>query len=146
MTEAVQQHASRIPEEIARALDGLQSDEERAVFVLLFEQPGLSFTELQEELGDEDQLHPTTLSNALDDLKAGGLIRKRMGDADEETGFTSSYFISEYGERFINSLFDSLGDVHGPGGRRRSFVRPSLSLQESAGNVRKEMEDELAEL
>ncbi|WP_430639203.1 hypothetical protein [Haloferax volcanii] len=118
-TASVQRYASKFPEELSDAVDGISGETERAVFILLFNEGDLAFTEIRDELGDEDPLHQQTLSNALANLKAGGLIRKRILEDADESPFSSYYSLSEFGHRFIHSLFDSLGSVDGPAGRRQ---------------------------
>lgn len=119
-----QRYSGKFPEEISKAIDGLSGEAERAVVIVLFDEGDMAFSELQEELGEGEELHQETLSNALSDLKTGGLIRKRILEDEEESPFSSYYSLSEYGERFVHSLFDSLGSLQGPAGRRRSAVSP----------------------
>jgi DNA-binding HxlR family transcriptional regulator len=148
-TNSVKEYSNRFPWEIQSAIDGIDGDTERAVIALLFDEDKLSFTEIQEELGDEDPLHPQTLSNSLSKLKKGGLIEKRILDSDlddehPEEIFSSYYEISEYGERFVEALFASLGDVHGSSGINTKVIAvPQNQSYEAATEVRTELEEEL---
>jgi DNA-binding HxlR family transcriptional regulator len=146
MGESVEEYASKFPEEISRAIDGLSGETERAVFVLLYDEGPLAFTEIKEELSDdEDELHQTTLSNALSDLRNGGLIQKQVKEADEETQFSSYYSLSEYGDRFLNSLLDTLGNAQGPAGRRRPIVEVDLD-RGNLYDATREMRGEVAKV
>ena len=145
-TTAVQRYSEKFPEEISKAINGLSGETERAVVIVLYNQGDLAFTELREELGDDEALHPETLSNALSNLKSGGLIRKRILEDDEEAPFSSYYVLSEYGERFIYSLFDSLGSLQGPAGRRQPAVSPPLledSLLDSGEDLARNLQEQL---
>jgi len=127
-TQSIRRYSEKYPEEIRLAIEGIDGETEQAILVLLFDEERLAFTQLQRKLGDEDPLHPEKLSNALDNLKRGGLVRKKINDSNPEQGgseknFSSYYLISEYGRRFTQSLFDSL---HNPEERRR---RPTTSQQ-----------------
>jgi len=141
MTQSVETFAAKFPEEISRAIDGLSGETERAVFVLLYDEEPLAFTQIKTRLSDEEEeLHQTTLSNALSKLKKGGLVQKRVRDVDEETQFTSYYSVTEYGKRFLNSLFDSLGTAHGPSGRRQPVMSGASGLYDATAEMRDEME------
>lgn len=145
-TTAVQRYSEKFPEEISKAIDGLSGETERAVVIVLYNQGDLAFTELREELGDDEPLHPETLSNVLSNLKSGGLIRKRILEDDEVAPFSSYYVLSEYGERFIYSLFDSLGSLQGPAGRRQPAVSPPLledSLLDSGEDLARNLQKQL---
>lgn len=109
-TESIRELSNRFPVEIVAALDGVRNATNRAIFVLLFDEDRLAFTELQKKLGDDDKLHPTTLNQALDEMQKAGLIRQRLIE-DSEEPFSSYYEVTEYGERLINVLFQSLGEV-----------------------------------
>ncbi|MFB6186594.1 MAG: hypothetical protein ABEI86_06985 [Halobacteriaceae archaeon] len=143
-TTAVQNYSKKFPEEIAKAIDGLSGRTEKAVFIVLFNEGELAFTELREELGDEEQLHQETLSNALSNLKDGGLIRQQILEDEDESPFTSYYVLSEYGERFVHSLFDSLGTLEGTSGRRKvAFTQPRDNLIESTQDLAKDLEKKM---
>jgi DNA-binding HxlR family transcriptional regulator len=150
-TNSVKEYSNRFPWEIQSAINGIDGDTERAIIALLFDENKLPFTELQEELGDEEPLHPQTLSNSLSKLRKGGLIEKRILDSDlddehPEDTFSSYYEISEYGERFVEALFASLGDVHGSRGISREVIAvPQNESYEAVNEIRSEMENELAQ-
>lgn len=144
MTESIERYANKFPNEISRAIDGLEGETRRAVFVLLYDEERLAFAEIKEELSDEEEeLHQQTLTNALNDLISGGLVEKRVLEADEETRFSSYYSVTEYGNRFLNSLFDSLGDVRGSKGRRRPMIEMSGGLYESGMEMGGEISEAL---
>lgn len=105
------EHTGKFPIEIAKAVDGLSGEKNRAVFIVLFNEGELAFSQLQEELGAGDRLHQEKLTTALNELKEGGLIRKQIREDDESSPFSSYYSVSEYGNRFLDSLFTSLGEV-----------------------------------
>jgi DNA-binding HxlR family transcriptional regulator len=108
MTEqSVSQKAEQIPFEIRRAIEGFDSEREQAIVVTLIDEGPLSFSELQAELGD---LHNQKLTNALKKLRQGALVRKRATDA-MESKYDAYYEVSEYGERFVDCLLESLGSV-----------------------------------
>jgi DNA-binding HxlR family transcriptional regulator len=121
-TEIDPQYLDGFPEELSKAIDGLSGEAERAVVIVLFNEEEAAFSELQDELGNGEKLHQETLSNALSNLKSGGLIRQRILEDEDATPFSSYYSLSEYGERFVYSLFDSLGSLNGPSGRRQPTV------------------------
>ncbi|WP_147298713.1 hypothetical protein [Haloferax sp. Atlit-47N] len=144
-TASVQRYASKFPEELGDAVDGISGETERAVFILLFDEGDLAFTEIRDKLGDEGPLHQQTLSTALANLKAGGLIRKRILEDADESPFTSYYSVSEFGHRFIHSLFDSLGSADGPAGRRQVIPDQfSSNLYDSTMEVKDDIRKQLA--
>lgn len=147
-TTAIQRYSEKFPEEISKAIDGLSGKTERAVFIVLFNEGDMAFTELQNELGDDEPLHSQTLTDALSNLKSGGLIRQRILEDDEDSPFSSYYTLSEYGERFIYSLFDSLGSLQGPAGRRQPAVSAPLledSLLDSGEDLARNLQKQLME-
>lgn len=105
--ELISQKAEQIPFEIRRAVEGFDGEREQAIVVTLIDEGPLSFSELQDELGD---LHNQKLTNALKKLRQGALVRKRATDA-MESKYDAYYEVSEYGERFVNCLLESLGSV-----------------------------------
>lgn len=121
-TESIREYSEKFPWEIRDAIEGIEGETEQAVMALLMNEEPLAFTEIQEKLSDEEkELHQQTLSNALSNLTSGGLIRKKIkdinpGEDHPETSFSSYYSVSEYGDRFVHSLFDSLGSVDGSSG------------------------------
>lgn len=142
-----QGYVQKFPEELSKAVDGLGGDAERAVVIALFNEGNMAFSELQNELGEGEKLHQEKLSTALSSLKRGGLIRKKILEDENKTPFSSYYSLSEYGERFIYSLFESLGSLQGGGGRRQIIKDTSPytnTLQESGEALAASLEEEIA--
>lgn len=108
MTDPIQQYANRFPHEISAAIEGLDNDRKRAIFVLLYDDPGLSFTEIQSELSDEKIFASETLSTCLEDLKSGALVNRRVRNDDDDSRFSTAYSVSKYGEQFFKALLGSL--------------------------------------
>ncbi len=102
MSEQRDEYASQMPLEIRLAVDGLSghNDTGYAVVMLLSEESQLRFEELREELN----VHRQTLTNTLDDLQHGGLVKKRAGEliGDQSTG---AYELSDFGDRLLNGLY-----------------------------------------
>lgn len=111
MTQKVQNIANKLPFEIQNAITAFDKDTRQAIIITLLNEGDLRFSELKEKLSDPDQaIHNQTLTNALEKLQKGGLINKRV--ADTEGGDIKSYYeVSEYGERFVDCLLNSLGSV-----------------------------------
>lgn len=105
--ESASRKAEQIPFEIRRAIDAFGGEREQAIVVTLIDEGPLSFSELNDELGG---LHNQTLTNALKNLRRGALVRKRATDS-MESRYDAYYEVSEYGERFVNCLLESLGSV-----------------------------------
>ena len=147
MTQTVKEYSEGFPIEIRAGVEGIDGETEQAIMVLLMNEGSLAFSEIKEKLSDPDEeLHPTTLSNALESLKAGGLINKRVDEADPESGLSSYYSVSEYGRRFVNSLFDSLGRAEGVKGRKMPILGSSNNLFESTEQVGAEIGKEMSAL
>lgn len=147
MTQTVKEYSEEFPFEIRAGIEGIDGETEQAIMVLLMNEGALAFSEIKEMLSDSDEdLHPTTLSNALESLKDGGLINKRVDEADPESGLSSYYSVSEYGHRFVNSLFDSLGRADGLKGRNMPILGTSNNLFESTEQVSAEIGKEMSSL
>lgn len=101
--DVVDQLANRFPQEIRRAVEGIDGDTQYAILVALFDEGRLSFSELQEYL----DVHQQTLSNALQKLQQGALISRR-NQSDLNSRYESYYIVSDYGEQFVEYLFRSL--------------------------------------
>lgn len=108
MTDPIQQYANRFPQEIAAGIEGLDDERKRAIFVLLYDDPGLSFTEIQSELSGKKVFASETLSTCLDDLKGGALVNRRVRDVDDDTSFSTAYSVSKFGEQFFKALLNSM--------------------------------------
>lgn len=123
MTNAVQQTAAKLPFEITEAISAFDNETRQAVVITLLNEGQLRFSELRERLSDEDtRLHNQTLTNSLEKLQAGGLINKRIAELEGETP-TPYYEVSEYGERFVDCLLNSLGAVNDPGQHQPRYER-----------------------
>lgn len=100
----VERHASRVPKELKRAIDGIDGENQFAIVVKLIDDGALSFSELKSDL----DIHQQSLSNALQSLQKGGIVtRRNNGDLGDR--YDSLYTMSIFGERFIDQLFESLG-------------------------------------
>lgn len=111
MTQVVEETASKVPTEIQAAIDAFNGETEQAIIVVLLNEGELAFSELKTELSTEDdELHNQTLTDSLRALQRGGLINKRT-IGDESPRFSSYYEVSEYGERFVDRLLETLGSV-----------------------------------
>ncbi|KTG11387.1 hypothetical protein AUR64_03790 [Haloprofundus marisrubri] len=110
-TQAVHNTAGKLPFEISAAINAFNNETRQAVIITLLNKDALRFSELRDSLSDEDnRLHNQTLTNALEALQEGGLINKRVADTESEQ-VRSYYEVSEYGERFVHHLLNSLGSV-----------------------------------
>lgn len=121
MADPIDQYESRFPEELASGIEGLDNPTKRAIFVLLYDNPGLSFTEIRNELSGDKVMPSQTLSSALDGLKMAGLVNKQVRGADDDSRFTSAYSVSTFGEQFFKSLLGGLGV--GEGGYMSGGIR-----------------------
>ncbi|WP_424005598.1 winged helix-turn-helix transcriptional regulator (plasmid) [Haloarcula salina] len=111
MTEIIEKTAEKIPLEIRSAIAAFNNDTKQAIVITLIDEGALAFSELKDQLSsEEDEIHNQTLSNSLRALQRGGLINKRATSV-EEGPFDAYYEVSEYGERFVHCLLESLGSV-----------------------------------
>lgn len=104
-TDPVEQRVKLIPFEIRDAISAFDGENEQAILVTLVDGK-LAFSELEEEL----DLHSQQLTNAIDSLLDGGLIRKRSTD-DPSSQYAAYYETTEYGDRFLDCLLRTLGTV-----------------------------------
>ncbi|WP_254547208.1 winged helix-turn-helix transcriptional regulator [Halomarina pelagica] len=110
-THTVRNTADKLPFEIRAAVSAFDNGTRQAIMITLLNEGKLRFSELRDSLSDEDeQLHNQTLTNALEALQEGGLVDKRVADTAGEQ-VRSYYEVSEYGERFVDCLLNSLGSV-----------------------------------
>jgi DNA-binding HxlR family transcriptional regulator len=113
MSQKRDQYAAQIPLDIRLAVDSLggHDDTEYAVVALLSERSSLQFGELREEL----EIHQQTLTNALNDLQQGGVVRKQVGEriGDQSTG---AYELTTTGERLLDGLYYASQSTDGPEG------------------------------
>lgn len=111
MTKKVQNTANKLPFEIRDAISAFDKDTRQAIVITLLNEGSMRFSELQAELSDgTETLHNQTLTNALEKLQRGGLINKKVADTEDKE-LKSYYEVSEYGERFVDCLLNSLGSV-----------------------------------
>ena len=134
MSDQRDEYADIFPEEIAEGIEALDNRNKRAVFALLYDNPGLSYTEIQEELGGEDEIGSQTLSNTLEELKKGGLIDRQIRGEHDTSRFNTAYSISNFGELFLRSLLTSLGSRDG------SFNNTDIR---SVGNPAEDIRDKI---
>lgn len=92
-------NTERFPEEITDALDVLGETQNREVLADLCD------TTLRETSQSETRI------NSLDALVRAGLARKQVESHTEST-INARYELSEYGERFVNQLFQTLGSLN----------------------------------
>jgi len=98
------------PFEIREAVDSLESDTEWKILAATVD-GAQEFSELQSIL-------PETLDDEIDaavsTLAAGGLVQKRSaGDPTRPRAYRVE--LSEYGSRFVEALFDTLGSAEAEG-------------------------------
>jgi len=107
-TVKVKEVAERFPSELKRANKALDDDLKRAILVLLVDEGGLSFAQIQERLSTEnDKLHQGFLSEALKDLQNGAII-KRVEKGDFEDRYEAEYRVTDFGHKHIDFLFRSI--------------------------------------
>lgn len=98
------EYAEKFPAEVRLAIDGLggQSDVGYAVMMLLVEQGPMHFENIRSEL----DLYSQTLSNHVNKLQKGGLVKKEAGGTigDQSTG---AYSITKFGNRMLDALYKS---------------------------------------
>lgn len=122
MSDTADAYAARFPDEIRRAIEGLDGANRQAVVVALTNEGRLAFSELRDEL----DLHQQSLSNALDALVRGGLVRQRA--SGDDSPYPAYYEVSGFGQRFVESTFRSLGHAElpeqevGPGSHCETYV------------------------
>lgn len=135
MTDPIDRHAGRFPKEIAAGIEGLDNKRKRAIFVLLYDQPGLSFTEIRNELSGDEVFPSETLTTCLDELKVAGLVDKQIRDADDDTRFSTAYSISNFGEQFFRASLGALGSADGRFGSRvlREVGNPGEEIRLGVG-------------
>ncbi len=102
MSDPRSEYAGKIPLEVRLAVDGLSgsNDVGYAVVVLLVEEESLQFGEIREKL----DVHQQTLTNTLDELQRGGVVKKRAGEriGDQSTG---AYTLTKFGDRILDGLY-----------------------------------------
>ena len=131
-TQTVHHIARKLPFEIRDAVSAFDNDTRQAIMIALLNEGPLRFSELRDHLSDDDeQLHNQTLTNALEALQDGGLVNKRVANSDDER-IQSYYEVSEYGERFVDHLLDTLGSVD-DFDRRQPQYEPVENIQHGDG-------------
>lgn len=97
------------PWEIRSAVEAFQSDAEWTIVAATVDGPQ-SFDDIKTIL---DEQNPQAVERAVSNLTSGGLVQKRSnGDVEDPHDYTVE--LSEYGQRFVVAMFDTLGDVHAP--------------------------------
>lgn len=97
------------PWEIRSAVDALDSDHEWEILGAAVDGPQ-TFDDLQTLLPDEDA---EAIDDAVSNLARGGLIAK-VNDGDLTDRYAYRIELSEYGGRFVEALFDTLGSLDDP--------------------------------
>lgn len=101
--EEVWKYSKEIPDEIKRAVEGIDGEIQYAILVLLIEEGGAPFSKIEDELN----IHQQTLSTRLKKLGKGALItRRERGGLDDR--YEANYEITEFGRRFLNHLLATL--------------------------------------
>lgn len=133
MTDSIDDYAGVFPEEIVDGIEALDNQNKRAVFILLYDNPGLSYTEIQERLGGKEAVGGQTLTTTLEKLKRGGLVNRQVRGEQDTSRFNTAYSVSNFGELFFRSLLTSLGS------RDESFNNTEIR---SVGNPAEEIRDQ----
>lgn len=107
-SDPVSRFADNFPVEIKSAVEGINGDLQYAVLYILLDEGRKSFSQLKEQL----DVHQQSLTNALNKLHKGSLVNQ-IDSNDISERYNSFYEVTAFGEQFIHSLFDSLGDGDG---------------------------------
>lgn len=101
--DEIWEYSKEIPEEIKRAVEGVDGEIQYAIIVMLLNEDGAPFSKIQDEL----KIHQQTLSSRLKKLVKGALItRKERGELDDR--YEANYEITKFGEKFLNNLLATL--------------------------------------
>lgn len=93
------------PHEIQSAVTAFDSDLEWQVLAATVDGPHTG-----DELADKLDVDRDAVSDAVSNLTGGGLVsRRNRGDITDK--YEYSVEISEYGSRFVEAMFDTLGDA-----------------------------------
>lgn len=103
VSDSVKKYSNVFPNEIKRAIEGLDNEVRYAIVSLLLQRGEASFTEIIDELKIDNR----SFSNHVKKLIAGGLVQNfiRKGDIREKYSF---YRLTPFGYNFLRSLFKSL--------------------------------------
>ncbi|WP_332898758.1 hypothetical protein [Haladaptatus sp. CMSO5] len=100
--EPYEEYANKIPKEARLAAEGLvgQNDLRWGVVAALLEHGDLPFSGLKDQL----DIHQQSLSDALEALQIGGLVKK---EAREETGgrYSGYYSITQFGLNILDGFY-----------------------------------------
>lgn len=99
----VEELSAKVPGEIRRAIRGLCGDRELAVFVLLVDENGLAFSELESHL----VMHQQQLTNTLSHMQDAGIV-VREDIVDSRNGYTTNYRVTNFGIRLMDSLHSAV--------------------------------------
>ncbi len=102
-SDAVKKYADVFPNEIKRAVDGIDNEVRYAIVSLLLQRGEASFTDIVKELKIDNR----SFSNHIKKLVAGGLVQNfiKKGDFREKYSY---YRLTPYGYNFVRCLFKSL--------------------------------------
>jgi len=95
----VEDYANEVPEEIRRAIRGLDSEYRTAIFVVLYKQGELSFSELQKMLEMDKAMLNYHLGIMVESALVSHYYKHELG-----TERYSFYNITHYGQNFLESL------------------------------------------
>lgn len=129
MPDPIDVYDAKFPREVVDGIEGLADKRKRAIFALLYDNPGLSFTEIQNQLSGDSVLASETLSTSLERLKRTGLVNKQIRGPNDDTPFTSAYSVSKFGEMFFKSTLTALEPTGGPY-RPDAFVELDQATEE----------------
>lgn len=102
--EPHQEYAQMIPVEARLAAEGLsgQNDLRWAVVAALIKHGDQPFSSLKNKL----DIHQQRLTDALDGLQTGGVIKKTVGD-QTGTKFDGYYSITEFGQKILDGFYNA---------------------------------------
>lgn len=101
--ENVKKYSDVFPNEIKRAVEGLDNEVRYAIVSLLLQRGEASFTEIVDELKIDNR----SFSNHVKKLIAGGLVQNfiKKGDIREKYSY---YRLTPFGYNFLRCLFKSI--------------------------------------
>lgn len=96
------------PEIFQSAVEALDSELEWQLLGLVYDK-----SRTADEIVDELDISHQAATTSVSKLTKGGLVsRRNMGELTNETAYYVE--LSEYGSRFIDAMFDTLGSIEDP--------------------------------
>ncbi len=99
-SSSLKKYYEEVPEEIRFLLSGLSDDKNLGIIVALLKKGKMTFNEMKEQF----QLSPSSLSNRLNVLQDGNLI-KNFYEKTGQRGF-SYYDVTDFPELIFNSIYE----------------------------------------